>query len=354
MSLENRKHIVELINEARKDGAGLTKACHLVHISAVTFRRWFAQGQITADKRPEAARPTPVQKFSVEERELVLLTCNLPEFASLPPSQIVPILADTGRYIASESTFYRFLHEASQQHDRGRANARQNRAKPDEYVATAPNQCWMWDVTWLKCPVQGMFYYLYMVSDLYSRKIVAWEVHESECGELASQLIHRGVIAEGSPAGLTTLHADNGAIQKSSTLRAKLEQLGIAPSFSRPRVSNDNAYAESLFRTLKYRPGYPVDGFASIEDARNWVQAFVQWYNTKHLHSKLNYVTPSQRHTGEDCIVLSKRHELYQTARAANPSRWSGKTRNWQRPGSVVLNPDEKAEATAEKLSEAA
>ncbi len=185
------------------------------------------------------------------------------------------------------------------------------------------------------------------------------EISKTDHGQLFAQgcrklTIHRGVMAEGSPAGLTTPHADNGAIQKSSTLRAKLEQLGIAPSFSRPRVSNDNAYAESLFKTLKYRPGYPADGFASLEDARNWVQAFVQWYNNQHRHSKLNYVTPSQRHTGEDNMVLSKRHELYQAARAANPSRWSGNTRNWQRSGSVVLNPDEKAEAIADKLSEAA
>jgi len=341
VSLEHRQHIVQLIDEARDDGARLAPACKTVDIDTASYRRWQTDGQVIADRRADAIRPEPSNKLSRQEREALLATCNRPEFQSTPPSQIVPVLADRGTYLACESTFYRVLHEARQQHDRGRAKTRHGRAKPDEFVATAPNQCWTWDVTWLKSPVLGMFYYLYMVSDLFSRKIVAWEVHGRECGELASQLIRRRVMAEGHPAGLRTLHADNGSIQKSSTLRATLERLGVEPSYSRPRVSNDNAYAESLFRTIKYRPDFPSEGFAGLESAREWVHQFVRWYNDKHCHSQLKFVTPSQRHSGVDIAVLANRHQVYQQAREANPGRWSGETRDWNRPGAVVLNQDQ-------------
>ena len=149
------------------------------------------------DRRATAQRPEPANKLSSQEREHVLVTCHLPQYQSLPPSQIVPSLADQGVYIASESTVYRILHEAEEQHDRGRAKPRQKRAKPDAIETTGPNQCWTWDVTWLKSPVNGMFYYLYMMVDVFSRKITAWDIHESECGELAATLLHRGVMAEG-------------------------------------------------------------------------------------------------------------------------------------------------------------
>ena len=354
MSLEHRQHIVGLINEARARGARVGPACETVSIDTATFRRWQDKGQVIGDRRAQAIRPEPANKLSQQERERVLLTCNLPEFSSLPPSQIVPVLADQGIYIASESTYYRVLHEANQQHDRGRAKARNARAKPDECVATGPNQCWTWDVTWLKSPVAGLFYYLYMVSDLYSRKIVSWEVHETECGELASELIRRGVMAEGFPKDLKTLHSDNGSIQKSSTLQATLERLGVSPSFSRPRVSNDNAFAESLFRTFKYRPDYPPNGFSSLELARQWVGRFVHWYNNEHRHSKLKYVTPSQRHTGEDIEILAARDVVYREAKKKNPVRWSGDTRNWNRPGAVVLNPDVMEKSGLKNLVEAA
>ena len=178
--------------------------------------------------------------------------------------------------------------------------------------------------------------------DVYSRKITAWEVHETECGELASDLMRRGVMAEGCADTLNCLHADNGAIQKSSTLRATLKWLGVEPSYSRPRVSNDNAFSEALFKTTKYRPDFPVDGFGSIDMAREWCAQFVDWYNEKHKHSALKFVTPAQRHRGEDVDILTQREELYRLAKEANPPRWSGATRNWTRPQSMVLNPDKK------------
>ena len=350
MSLEQRQQIISMIDQARAEGARMNPACQCVQIDAATYRRWQCDGHVLTDGRARALRPVPRSKLTAEEREMVLLTCHLPRFQSSPPSQIVPTLADLGRYMASESTFYRVLREANEQHDRGRTKPRQKRAKPAEFCATAPNQCWCWDVTWLKSPVRGQYYYLYMMVDVFSRKVTAWEVYEMECGEYASQLLQRGVLVEGCSSTLQCLHADNGAIQKSSTLRAKMEWLGIEPSYSRPRVSNDNALSEALFRTTKYRPDFPHDGFESLEKARQWCATFVQWYNEEHKHSAIKFVTPAERHRGDDLQILAKRDELYRQAKAANPSRWSGNTRNWQRQDVMVLNPDNEQE----KLEQAA
>lgn len=340
MSLEQRKQIISMVDQARSEGARLSPACQCAEIDVATYRRWQHDGRVLSDRRAVASRPVPCNKLTIEEQQMILLTCHLPEFQSLPPSQIVPTLADMGRYLASESTFYRVLREANEQHERGRAKAPHKRAKPKEFCTTAPNQCWCWDVTWLKTLVNGKFYYLYMMLDIFSRKITAWEVHEIESGENASELLQRGVLAEGCSSTLQCLHADNGAIQKSSTLRAKMEWLGIEPSYSRPRVSNDNAFSESLFRTTKYRPDFPHDGFVSLEKARIWCATFVQWYNEEHKHSAIKFVTPAERHRGDDVQILAKRDELYREAKVTHPNRWSGNTRNWQRPETIVLNPD--------------
>jgi len=172
--------------------------------------------------------------------------------------------------------------------------------------------------------------------------LTGWEVYDSETGELASELLSRAVLAEGCRDTDLVLHADNGGPQKSATLRATLDKLGVKRSFSRPRVSDDNAYSESLFRTTKYRPDFPVDGFESIDAARIWVLGFVRWYNEEHRHSAIKFVSPGQRHRGEDKDLLSKRDKVYQAARDANPLRWSGATRDWTPPAIVTLNPDRK------------
>jgi transposase InsO family protein len=338
--LEHRRHLVEIIDESVASGARLRKACEVVSIDPSTYRRWQGSEGVREDQRPVAARPEPTNKLSIEEREQLLAVFHRPEFRSLPPSQVVPMLADQGIYLASESTCYRVLHEAGEQHDRGRARVRQTRAKPSEYRTTGPNQAWSWDVTWLKGPARGLFFYLYMIVDIFSRKIVGWEVYERECGELASCLVRRTVLAESCLGTPEILHADNGSPQKSSTLRAMLQQLGIEPSYSRPRTSNDNAYSEALFRTTKYRPDFPADGFATLEQAREWVLSFVRWYNLEHRHSGIRFVTPDERHQGMDIAILKAREAVYETARAVNPERWSGKTRNWSHADCVVLNPD--------------
>ncbi len=193
----HRQTAVALINEAVSAGARRAKACAELQISDRTLRRWTKDGQVQPDQRPLAWRPAPANKLSEAERAAVLDACNSEEFASLPPSQIVPKLADQGRYLASESSFYRILRADGQQHHRGRAKPPVRRKPPTSYKASAPCQVWTWDITWMPGPVAGTFFYLYLIVDIFSRKIVGWEVHEREGAELAAALIRQAVLAEG-------------------------------------------------------------------------------------------------------------------------------------------------------------
>jgi len=197
-------------------------------------------------------------------------------------------------------------------------------------------------MTFLPSVVIGRWFYLYLILDLYSRKIVGWEVHDTDSADHASHLVRRTALAEGIhlAAQKPVLHGDNGATLKATTVLAMLHWLGIKPWYSRPRVSDDNAYAEALFRTAKYQPELPAKGLANLDEARAWGARFVRWYNVEHRHSGIGYVTPAQRHGGEDHAVPAARHEVYTRARAANPRRWSGATPDWTPRGAVTLNPE--------------
>jgi len=327
------------IDDAVDAGARKWRACEEAGISVRTYQRWLEHGAVPADRRPTAVRPAPSQALTPQERERILAVCCSPGLGSLPPSQIVPRLADQGIYLASEASFYRVLKQAAQHHHRGRARQRRYQGGPATHTAHAANQVWSWDITYLPAKVRGRHYYLYLVEDIFSRKGVAWEVQDCESGEYAAELIERGVLREGCLRQPLVLHSDNGAPMKCQTMRAKLAELKITPSHNRPRVSNDNAYAESLFRTLKYCPQWPVDGFGSLESARTWVERFMHWYNHEHRHSGIGFVTPAQRHSGEDIALLKKRDALYRQAQRRHPKRWTGNTRNWQRTEAVTLNP---------------
>jgi Transposase and inactivated derivatives len=196
-----------------------------------------------------------------------------------------------------------------------------------------------WDISWLPGPLKGLFFYLYLIVDLYSRKIVGWEIYECESADYAAEVVRRAVLAERCIDQLLVLHADNGSPMKGETLLATLYRLGIATSYSRPRTSNDNPYSEALFRTCKYRPDYPIGGFASLDEARAWMQQFVHRYNHAHCHSGIRFVTPQQRHSGNDGAILAQRQAVYEQARARHPERWSGPIRNWKPITEVWLNP---------------
>lgn len=305
-----------------------------------TYKRWYRAGKLHADKRASCVRPTPANKLSEQERQEIIKVSNSREYASLPPTQIVPSLLDKGIYIASESSFYRVLKAAGQLNNRGRARPKKPHAKPKGYTATAPKQVFTWDITYLPSAVRGKYHYLYLIEDIYSRKVVGYEVHERECGELAAALLQRTLVREQCFNRALVLHADNGTPMKSFTLKAKMEELGVIASYSRPSVSDDNPYVESLFKTLKYVPAWPSKGFQTLEASREWVENFVSWYNTEHKHSKLNYVTPTERHEGKDKEILAKRAKVLLTAREKNPARWSGNIRCCKAVGNVHLNPE--------------
>jgi putative transposase len=327
---------MQLIDEAVRQGARLSRACEQLGLSARSVQRWRVSPQ---DGRTQAKRAPPPNKLSEAERQAVLEVANRPCYASLTPHQIVPRLADEGIYLASESTFYRLLREAGQAQHRGRARAPSRRTLTT-HCARAANQVWCWDITWMPSTVRGRYFYWYMIKDIFSRKLVANEVWEQESAEHSSVLLKKGCWREGIAGRPLVLHSDNGSAMKGATMRAMMIDLGVQPSFSRPRVSNDNAFAESLFRTAKYGPLWPERPFDTLEAAREWVQRFVEWYNEEHRHSGLKYVSPNQRHRGEAQGLLTRRRSVYEHARMQNPARWSGAIRDWHLEDAVYLNPE--------------
>ncbi len=331
--------IIELVTEAIAAGARQFRACEEIGISIRTYQRWLDPNTPDEDQRPLAVRPMPSHKLTPEEKAKILEIVNKPENASKPPSQIVPALADQGQYIASESSFYRVMHEAGEQNHRGRASRPDTRPVAG-HCAMAENQVWSWDISYLNGPIRGLYYYLYLILDIFSRDVVGWEVWEEESAEHASQLIRRAILTQGlyNSREPLILHSDNGSPMKGATMLATLYELGITPSRSRPRVSDDNPYSESLFKTCKYRPEYPVKGFANLAAARDWCLRFVRWYRLEHRHSSIQFVTPSQLHSGQAETILENRRQVYEAARSRNPSRWKRNTRTWSMPKEVWLN----------------
>lgn len=336
ISTPDRHKALQLIEQAVRDGARRSVACAQLGVSVRTCQRWHQEGVLRSDGRCEAVRPAPSNKLSERERAQVLRTVNEPRFAALPPTQIVPRLADEGQYLASESSFYRILRQENQLRHRSRARAPVHR-EPPRQCASAPNQLWCWDITYLPSEVRGRFYFLYLILDVYSRKIVAHEVHCGESGHHAAALVERAVLREGIAGQPLVIHQDNGSVMKGSTFIAKLQELGITASYSRPSVSDDNAYAESLFRTCKYRPEYP-GVFTTVDEARTWALRFERWYNHTHKHRNLKFVSPAQRHCRADRGIFAARTELYEQARARHPQRWSRGVRNWSLADQVWLN----------------
>ena len=332
--------IVDLIDKAIESGARLKKAAATMGISARTIIRWRQKGG-GQDQR-KGPLTAPANKLSEQERQQILAISNSAPFRDLSPKQIVPKLADQGVYLASESTFYRVLKEHAMLAHRQASKPAVSR--PKEHVATGSCQVWSWDITYLQTSVKGLFFYLYMVVDVWSRKIIAAQIFAEESMEHSSMLLAHACMINGVQPKELVLHSDNGGPMKGATMLATLHKLGVVPSFSRPSVSNDNPYSESLFRTMKYRPEYPLKPFENIEQAQSWVDGFVFWYNTQHLHSSIRYVTPDDRHFGREEHILANRRKVYEKARSQNPNRWSKNIRNWNPVRMVWLNPEKKDE----------
>ena len=338
-SLPERDNIISLVVKAILAGARQDRACAAINLNPRTFQRWQVDPS-RGDLRPEREQ-TPPNKLTIREREHLLSVVNSEEFGSLPPSQIVPILADRGQYLAPESTIYRVMRGEDQLRHRAACRPAQQRHKPRALFATAPKQLFSWDITYLPTRVTGIYFYLYLFMDIFSRKIVGWQIYDVESSDLAGDVMRDICAREAILPNQVVLHSDNGSPMKGATMLATLQALGVAPSFSRPAVSNDNPYSESLFKTMKYRPTCPHKAFEDLLAARQWVGMFVQWYNHEHRHSAIRFVTPAQRHEGIDVSMLEQRAIVYEAAKQQRPERWSGATRNWQPVRIVHLNPDQ-------------
>jgi len=344
ISAQDKRETIDLIDESQLSGARLKPACELLGIDIRTLQRWRLDPTLE-DKRCGPING-PANKLTTAERKNVLAIANSPEYRDQPPSQIVPLLADQGTYVCSEATMYRILHENDMVQHRSKSRPKTH-TKPSALVATKPNQLWSWDITFMLSDIRGKFYYLYMFMDIYSRKIVGFDVFEEQTAEHAVQVVSNAYCTEGLHAGDVTLHSDNGGPMKGSMMLATLQRLGIIPSFSRPSVSDDNPFSEALFKTLKYCPQYPSKPFESLIAARAWVESFVNWYNNVHHHSGINFVTPGERHAGKDTAILANRAHVYALARHQNPNRWSGSMRNWEQIASVYLNAKHNQKAAA-------
>ena len=348
-TLAQRGTALQLIDQACNAGARLHRACTVIGLAVRTVQRWVAfiaqagkNALYVGDRRTPDQRihNCPPNKLSDDERQLALGVLNSEEFKDLPPSQIVPRLADLGIYVASESTLYRLLRQAGQLGHRRVERVPQKRSKPRALVATQPDQIYCWDLTYLPTQVRGLYFYLYLFVDLFSRKVVGWQVFDCESAEKAAALLEDICTRQGISANQVTVHSDNGGPMKGETMLATMQRLGVAHSRSRPAVSNDNPYAESLFKTLKYRPQFPLKPFVDLLQARRWVTDLVHWYNEEHRHSAIAFVTPAQRHAQTDEALLKARTEVYEKARQKHPERWSKETRDWAFTTAVHLNPD--------------
>lgn len=336
---------MELIQEAVNAGAKKWRCCNVMDISLRTYQRW-ERGDIH-DRRKGAVK-TVFRKLTEEERKQVITVACSPENKDRTPHEIVPILAENGHYLASESSFYRILREVAMINHRADSRPASASNRPPELAATGPNQVWCWDITYLRSPVTGMFYYAYVIEDIFSRMIVGWEISTEESAEIAAALFARICLGRGL-SGIK-LHSDNGNPMKGATMLALLYRLSIMPSFSRPRVSNDNPYIESFFKTVKYTAGYPKC-FGDIGHARSWFADFVDWYNTKHRHSAIGFVTPAQRHDGSAGGVYAARNETYQKAKASHPERFVNGTKVWRGPEAVYLNRAPETSFSSDKIA---
>jgi len=334
--------IMSLIEKAIESGARLKTAAEMIGLSARTIIRW--RRQVGGQDQRKGPVSDSANKLSEQERQQILDMSNSAQFRDLSPKQIVPKLADQGVYLASESSFYRVLKEHKMLTHRQPSKPAVSR-RPKEHLATGPCQVWSWDITYLQTSIKGLFFYLYMVVDVWSRKIIAAQVFAEESMDHSSRLLAKACLIHGVQPEDLVLHSDNGGPMKGATMVATLHKLGVTPSFSRPHVSNDNPYSESLFRTMKYRPEYPSRPFENIGQAQSWVDEFVFWYNTQHLHSAIRFVTPDDRHWRREEHILANRQKVYEKAQHRNPNRWSKNTRNWSPVRLVWLNPEKKDDA---------
>ena len=305
---------------AMEEAIGTSGACRVLGKSRATLHRQRNPRPAgDAKERKEFHHPA---ELSPQEKGEVLRALDSPRFADKAVAQAYTILLDEGRYLCSQATMHRLLRERGTAGDR-RAHAVHPARKKPELLATGPDQVWSWDITKLRGPARGTWYLLYVIIDIYSRKVIHWEIWPTETGTLAREFIEHAITANGGarPRGI---HADRGTSMTSSTVAGLYARLNIAQSHSRPHVSNDNPYSESAFKTLKYCPAFP-EKFGSIQDANAFCVAFFAYYNTQHRHSGIAMHTPSTVHDGTWVHVQARRAATLQAAYQAHPERFRGR-----------------------------
>lgn len=301
---------------------GVGPACAALGVNRASFYR---QGKPKVlPLATKLARPRPSLALADEERQIVLDLLHSERFVDLSPREIHAILLDEGMYHCSVRTMYRILDQEDEVRERRRQRRHPVYAKP-ELVATGPNQVWSWDITKLKAADKGSFYHLYVILDIYSRYVVGWMVATTESGELAKRLIGDTCEKQGIQRGMLTIHSDRGTSMKSKSVSNLLSDLDVAKSHSRPKVSNDNPFSESQFKTLKYHPEFP-ERFGSLEDAQSFCRSFFPWYNNEHRHSGIAYLPPGSVHHGEAASLLESRRKTLDEAVQRHPARFKGKT----------------------------
>jgi putative transposase len=296
---------------------GVAPACRGLGVARATFYRRRAE---RVSPRPQQPRPRPARSLSDEERQEVLGVLCEDRFCDLSPLEVYAILLDEGRYLCSSRTMYRILEAADSVRERRNQLRHPAHTKP-ELLATAPNQVWSWDITKLNGPVKWSYFYLYVIIDIFSRRVVGWTVADCESSVLAVDLIQQTCDKEEIDFDQLTIHADRGPSMTSKLVARLYSDLGVTKSHSRPYTSSDNPFSESHFRTLKYRPDFPAR-FGCIEDARTHCRAFFGWYNGEHRHSGLGLMTPDTVHYGRAEAVTATRSIVLDAAYRAHPERF--------------------------------
>ena len=308
---------MDAVEDLHAKGIPLIHACNALSLSRATFYKH----RRTAPK-PESSmpRPKPTRALTNEQRQAVLDVLYSEEFMDKSCAEVWAILLDRGIYLCSLRTMYRIL--AAEKATRERRTQRTHTAhKAPELVATAPNQVWSWDITKLKSVQKGEWFHLYLILDIFSRYVVGWLISGSESAELAKHLISESAHKQNIDVEQLTLHSDRGAAMTSKKVSELLDDLKITKSFSRPRVSNDNAYSESQFKTLKYHPTFPTS-FQDIEDACDYIKSLITWYNHEHFHEGIALLTPVVVHHGQASSVITQRQQVLDEAYNKYPERF--------------------------------
>jgi transposase InsO family protein len=325
---------MDIIEDLAAPHVPIVQACAALGVSRATLYR---ATQLPAPPTFVERLPSP-RRLADDERQHVVDTLHSERFADQPPPEVYATLLSEGVYLASIRTMYRLLAERGETAERRAQRAPVKHAKPS-LTATAPNQVWTWDITKVRGPLPGVFYFVYVILDLYSRMVVGWMLAERETGALAEQLFADAIARHGVAPGALTVHADRGSPMKSSDLAGLFSVLGVTRSFSRPHVSDDNAFSEALFKTGKYQPDFP-GGFASPSHGRAWFQQFFGWYNVDHQHSGLALFTPADVFYGRIDEVAARRQAALDSAYAAHPERFpNGHPVVRRPPAAVHINP---------------